>query len=214
MTRDKNPEIENADQPEERPEEAEGDEELTQLMQRDSELSPDEAALLREKFDTLLAPHRKAIQDRLRKRHVESHDAEELQQEVSIALLSYILKRGFQKPFSVMLNTFLKQKLSKYKRTKSRTPPLTCPPSSTSEKPRSEFDLERTLDRRSIARRALQELSPEHQDVLKQVVVMGLTHTEAAAELGLPEGTVKTRLLAARRALGALLVAALPPSQR
>ena len=46
------------------------------------------------------------------------------------------------------------------------------------------------------------------------VIVNGLTHTEAAAALGLPEGTLKSRLLAARDALNALLKAVLPPSQR
>jgi len=54
--------------------------------------------------------------------------------------------------------------------------------------------------------RALATLSEEHQAILSLFAVDGLKHQEIAAVLGVPEGTVWSRLHAARKAL----VAALP----
>ncbi|GAA2559140.1 RNA polymerase sigma factor [Streptomyces intermedius] len=52
---------------------------------------------------------------------------------------------------------------------------------------------------------ALGRLGPELRDVLRATVVDGLTTREAAALLGVPEGTVKSRALRARRELRAAL---------
>lgn len=48
---------------------------------------------------------------------------------------------------------------------------------------------------------ALDRLSPELQNVLRATVIDGLTTTEAAVLLDIPVGTVKTRLMRARREL-------------
>ncbi|MER5462492.1 RNA polymerase sigma factor [Streptomyces sp. NPDC002668] len=48
---------------------------------------------------------------------------------------------------------------------------------------------------------ALERISPELREVLRVTVVDGLTTREAARLLGIPEGTVKTRALRARREL-------------
>lgn len=53
---------------------------------------------------------------------------------------------------------------------------------------------------------ALRRLGPELRDVLRATVVDGLTTREAATLLGVPEGTVKSRALRARRELRAALV--------
>ncbi|WP_433545700.1 RNA polymerase sigma factor [Streptomyces sp. CA-294286] len=52
---------------------------------------------------------------------------------------------------------------------------------------------------------ALDRISPELRDVLRATVVDGLTTREASRLLGIPEGTVKTRALRARRELRAAL---------
>ncbi|WP_411080953.1 RNA polymerase sigma factor [Streptomyces sp. cmx-18-6] len=52
---------------------------------------------------------------------------------------------------------------------------------------------------------ALEGISPELRQVLRATVVDGLSTREAAALLGIPEGTVKTRAMRARRELRAAL---------
>ncbi|MGW6708223.1 sigma-70 family RNA polymerase sigma factor [Streptomyces sp. NPDC054956] len=62
---------------------------------------------------------------------------------------------------------------------------------------------------RSVAvldvREALRSLSPEHRAVLTQIYFRGASVREAAEELGVPAGTVKSRTFYALRALRALL---------
>ncbi|MFI0984517.1 RNA polymerase sigma factor [Streptomyces exfoliatus] len=57
---------------------------------------------------------------------------------------------------------------------------------------------------------ALDRISPELAEVLRATVVDGLTTRETARLLGIPEGTVKTRALRARRELRAALAAGHP----
>ena len=55
--------------------------------------------------------------------------------------------------------------------------------------------------------RALSSLSFEHRLVLSLFAVAGLTHAEIAETLGVPEGTVWSRLHHAKRKLCELLAA-------
>lgn len=52
---------------------------------------------------------------------------------------------------------------------------------------------------------AMRALAPEDRDALGAVSVFGLSYAEAAAELGVPVGTVKSRVFRARRVLAATL---------
>ena len=54
---------------------------------------------------------------------------------------------------------------------------------------------------------ALRTLSPELRTVVQATVIDGLTTKEAARLLGLPQGTVKTRVRAAKAQLRGRLVA-------
>lgn len=65
-------------------------------------------------------------------------------------------------------------------------------------------ELEHVLTARLVAD-ALAELSPAHRDVLIQVHYLGRPVAEAAAALGVPVGTVKSRTYYALRALRAAL---------
>lgn len=55
---------------------------------------------------------------------------------------------------------------------------------------------------------ALQQLAPELRAVMQATVLDGLSTREAAALLGIPSGTVKTRMMRARRQLRASLTVA------
>lgn len=59
---------------------------------------------------------------------------------------------------------------------------------------------ERVVDR-EVVRAGLRTLSPEHRAVLAEVYVRGSSVAEAAAALGIPPGTVKSRAHYALRAL-------------
>jgi RNA polymerase sigma-70 factor (ECF subfamily) len=61
--------------------------------------------------------------------------------------------------------------------------------------------------RRDALQRALRTLSAEHRAVLALFAVEGLSHAEIAEILGVPEGTVWSRLHAAKRRLAAELAA-------
>jgi len=52
---------------------------------------------------------------------------------------------------------------------------------------------------------ATRALPPEDRDALSAVTVFGLTYAEAGEALGIPAGTVKSRVFRARRALAATL---------
>jgi RNA polymerase sigma factor (sigma-70 family) len=195
--------------------EAERRERLTQLVLRRSKLSPDEAALLHEVFPDIVAAHSDYVLNELRKRGVDEHEAEDLRQEVFLALHNQLLEVGFVSGIKVMLRNLVWGKRFNHARAQKRSPLSIGLPSSTSEPPpRSPFDVERALHFQKVARRLFSQLSPEHQEVIDKVVMRGLTHTEAAAALRIPEGTLKSRLLAAIRALSVLAEPLLPPSER
>jgi RNA polymerase sigma factor (sigma-70 family) len=79
----------------------------------------------------------------------------------------------------------------------------------------SEPEAPAALEREQFARRvheALAEVSPEHREVLVLKEVEGMNYTEIAAALGIPQGTVASRLYHARAALRkAALAAGLAP---
>lgn len=52
---------------------------------------------------------------------------------------------------------------------------------------------------------AMRALAPEDRDALSAVALFGLSYDEAAQALGVPTGTVKSRVFRARRALAATL---------
>jgi len=194
--------------------EAERAERLTDLVLRRTKLSASEAALLREVFPEILAAHHDPVWNQIRRRGLEKGDAEDLHQETFFTLYGHILEHGFPDHLSSMFHEIAQGKLLNHVRAEKRTPISIGLPSSGSEKPASQPDVERALDLREMARRLLPQLPPEQQGVVEKVILHGLSHGEAAAALELPEGTVKSRLIAAKRELIALAKLFLPLSQR
>jgi len=61
------------------------------------------------------------------------------------------------------------------------------------------------VSRNAIIQRCLTRLSPGHREVIDLVYYHGKTVAETALIVGIPEGTVKTRMMTARRRLAELL---------
>jgi len=158
--------------------------------------------------------HHDQVWNLLRRHGLDSHEAEDLLQEVFLTLHRDLLEEGFVADIRGRLRSLSKGLVLNHLRARRRSPLSIGLPSSRSEKPRSQADVERALHFQQLAQRILSQLSPEHQEVIAKVVMRGLSHTDAAAELGIPEGTLKSRLLAAKRALLVLAEPLLPPSQR
>ena len=102
--------------------EAERRERLTQLVLRRSKLSPDEAALLREVFPQIVDAHHDQVWNHLRKRGLESHEAEDLLQEVFLTLHNQILETGFVDSIPAMLHRLTDRKVLNHVRAQKRAP--------------------------------------------------------------------------------------------
>jgi RNA polymerase sigma-70 factor, ECF subfamily len=189
-------------------------ERLSQLVLCRSKLSASQALLLREVFPEIVVAHHDQVWSWLERRGLSSDEVEDLLQETFLVLYSKILKRGFPDNLAAMLRAITAGKALNYQRARRRAPESVGLPSSGSEKPRSGPDAERALALRELAWLLIDQLSPEHQSVIDAVVLNGLSSHAAAAMLDLPEGTVKSRLIAAKRELVALAEKLLPPSQR
>ncbi|RPI42992.1 MAG: sigma-70 family RNA polymerase sigma factor [Hyphomicrobiaceae bacterium] len=63
-------------------------------------------------------------------------------------------------------------------------------------------------DKSALMRRCVEALSPQHREIIDLVYYHELSIAEAADVVGIPEGTVKTRMFYARRRLSELLKAA------
>ena len=73
------------------------------------------------------------------------------------------------------------------------------------------------LDRRSLVakvKEALGALSAEHREVVELTFFHGLSYPEIAEAVGIPTGTVKTRMFHAKKKLGPLLEALAPQEDR
>ena len=60
-------------------------------------------------------------------------------------------------------------------------------------------------ERAELLRGALREIDPRYRQVIFLVYVEGMRVDDAARSLGLPEGTVKTRLMRGREAIRRIL---------
>jgi RNA polymerase sigma-70 factor (ECF subfamily) len=210
----KNDSVESADEGERaRIAAAERQEKIAKLKLRRSKLTAEEAALLEEVFPEIVADHNDQVMDYLRRKGVEGQDAEDVRQETFLAFHRYILETGFPEDIPPVLYSFTDGRRMNLVRAQERAPYTIASVSSSSMKPKS-GDLELALHRQRLARLLFSKLSPEHQAVIMKVIADDLTHTEAAEALGIPEGTLKSRVLAAKRVLRALAEEFVSASQR
>jgi RNA polymerase sigma-70 factor (ECF subfamily) len=195
--------------------EAELQEIVTQLPQRRSKLSANEAVVLRKVvFPKIVKEHSAKVSKFLRSWKLERSVKDDLYQETFLTLHNYILERGFPDNVLGMLYSIAEGKVSNYKQVKEREPFTAASLSSTSEPRRSAPDIDRAMDIRELTIRFLPQLSPKHREVLDMIIVNGFRYTEAAAVLGISERRVNTRLAGAKQALYKLAAPFFPASQR
>jgi RNA polymerase sigma-70 factor (ECF subfamily) len=73
------------------------------------------------------------------------------------------------------------------------------------DRPPVESDHSEAVVNTMVVMDALEQVSPEHREVLVELYYRGRSVTEAAQELGVPPGTVKSRSYYALRALRTVL---------
>ncbi len=193
---------------------ADHEERVTRLVLCRCKLSASEAALLRKVFPEIVRAHRRQVWAQLRERRIGRANVEDLFQEVFLSLHAAILEEGFPDSVAGWLRKVTEGKLLNYLRGKKREPFSLGLPSSGSEPPRTPPDLERAMDRQDLPQRALQLLSEEHRAVVEKVILEELTYDEAAEALDIPLGTLKKRLIHAKRRLVELAEQLLSPRRR
>lgn len=189
------------------------DQEMAALRARRSALDAREKALFDAKFPALLLGHHDQVWRALSKLGVRSPLLEDLVQDVFLTFYDGVIESGFPDSIPAKLQALAMGFARNHFRREEHNPVTLGPPSSSSEKPHSAPEIERTLDLAALASRLLPALTPEHREVVDAVYARDLSHEEAARELGISRTTFTTRLAAARRRLAELLIF-LPPSQR
>lgn len=126
-------------------------------------------------------------------------DAQDLVQSTFLRALEkrHLFKKGtrlFSWTSKIMYNLFVSGYRRKTKFESQYDPELQL------ERLHVEASQENSCELKNVAY-AMQELSSEHRTVLQLVCVKGLRYEEAASTLGIPVGTVRSRLSRARKAL-------------
>ena len=176
--------------------------------------SPEDAKLLRAMFRGIFDAHFEVVWNYLRSWRLPGEDMEDLLQETFLALHAHILDVGFVDNVAAFLLCVAERKVINYLRGERRAPITLGVPSSRSEVPLSGLDLDRALDVHGVVRQIMTKLSPENRQVIEALVMNGLSYRDAAEALNIPEGTLRSRFMAAKRALVEHANKILPPSQR
>jgi RNA polymerase sigma-70 factor (ECF subfamily) len=176
---------------------------LGQLVLRHTALSDAEAAQLDDVFADIYRAHEDAARQQLRRWRFGEALTKDLHQESMIDLYRSLLGHGFPDNLASFLRTIVMRKIFHFLRDTGRRADFVTLPSSSSEPVRSGpvSALERALDARALAEHLSSRLTPEQELLFDLLYREELSYAEANAKLGIPEGTVKSRALALRKAL-------------
>jgi RNA polymerase sigma-70 factor (ECF subfamily) len=187
---------------------------LAKLLSIRGKLTEDAVEALRGVFPLIFRAHLPRLLARLRRRGLMKEDAEDVVMVTFDAAFDEICAEGFQESLMAQLNRILKGKLLNFIRAKKRSRLSLGLPSSGSEPPVTGPDLERPSDRADLEGRLRGVLSDKLWEVVELVLLNQVDPAEAAAILGLPEGTVHSRLSRAKERLAKLAHRWVPPSKR
>ncbi len=189
-------------------------EKMAWLETCDGALDARGVVVLNEVYPAFMRANHRRVRRRFLIGDVPEADVEDLLQECFKAHFYRVKDHGAKDGLGRLLSKIAKGKYLNYKRDQELAPKTTSMPSSGSALPESEVDVDRAVYFRALARRFLDELSWDHRQVVNLIILEDRSITEASAMLGLPEGTVSSRLRAARAVLRALGDEWLTPSQQ
>jgi RNA polymerase sigma-70 factor (ECF subfamily) len=189
-------------------------ERLEELVRKRARLAPEDAALLHDIFPLIITLYHDQVWGQLRRRGIPEADVEDLMQEAFLAAALWMRENGFPHSVPALLRTVTTSVMLNYLRVRNRSPVSLGMPSSGSLPAVSEPERERVIDLRRVGLLLLDALSPEHRAVFGAIAVQRLTYEEASTLLGISLGTLKDRLLAAKKKVLKHIEQLLPPSQR
>lgn len=153
-------------------------------------------------FEALVRRHQRAVYGHAYRFFGDPHAAEDAAQEVFLKVYRSLDAYDGRARFSTWLYRITRNTCLDQVRAGKRRPvpvdPLDIPTL-------TDDDLGDTVALSNAIETALASLPPEDRDALSAVSVFGLTYAEAADAIGVPAGTVKSRVFRARRTLAAML---------
>lgn len=169
------------------------------------ELVPNDEALLsaarsgdRAAFESLVRAHTRTVYAHALRFFGDPHAAEDVTQEVWIKVYRSLATFDDRARFSTWLYRVTRNACLDEVRSGKRRPVLADPPETVAA---PGGDLADQVVLRASIEAAMAALPPDERDALSAIALFGLTYAEAAAVLGVPAGTVKSRVFRARRAL-------------
>jgi hypothetical protein len=182
--------------------EAERHEVLERLRQRDTALTEEEIDELREVYPLVCDLYFDVAWKQAERHGVPYEDRGGVAWTAMAWLFKYLCKNGFAGNLAERVRSLTGGAISNHNRGALRRGVSVPLPSSGSEKARSSRP---SGDRASVARelalRLLEQLSPVHKEIVRLIGVEQMSPEEAAIELDVPLGTVKSRWIRAQRAL-------------
>lgn len=173
------------------------------------ETVPDDAALVAaaqggdlDSFEALVRAHTGRVYAHALRFFGDPHTAEDATQEVFVKVYRALPEFDGRSRFSTWLYRVTRNTCLDMFRAGKRYPTPVDPVDLAAQEP-PDFSDASALG--VAIEQAMRALPPEDRDALSAVSVFGLSYAEAASALGVPAGTVKSRVFRARRALSTAL---------
>lgn len=155
-----------------------------------------------EAFEQLVREHSDAVYGHALRFFGDPHAAEDVMQEVFLKVYRSLGSFKGDSAFSTWLFRVTRNVCLDQLRSGKRTP-VPCDPVDLPE--RSAGDIANPVIASTALEQAVAALPPEDRDAFNAVALFGLDYRQASLSLGVPIGTVKSRVFRARRALATML---------
>lgn len=188
--------------------------EIAALLARRTALSREEIALLQRIFPHIMAQQVDLVWAVASARGLGSEGAANCVQETFARYYKSVVERGFPDNPPGLIRRIAQRKADNLARARKNEPPMQAHPSSSQERPASGGGVESLVGRAELGRLLFAELLPDQQVIARLAIIEDRPDREIAETLGLPLGTVKSRIAAVKRALDALHRKHVPESRR